>query len=159
MAVLNCNSIIKPQVVASSNDSSSPSPSPSHNPQLKLNKQQPGKQIYRKLKKKKQQQPTVFEIERAIGAGVEGEEEKAGLLDNILRNTVGKNEGDVEKKLRETGEWLISRTENTSRSAGKQILVIMFLWVIPLWMCAFVVASGILPLPFHSPFLDSLLNS
>lgn len=68
MAILNCNSIIKPGVMASSKDSSSPSES--HHPQLKPNKP-PGKQSYRKLKQQKQQQqPTVFEIERAIGAGV-----------------------------------------------------------------------------------------
>ncbi|KAL0380874.1 UNVERIFIED_CONTAM: putative clathrin assembly protein [Sesamum angustifolium] len=35
----------------------------------------------------------------------------------MLRNSVGKSEGSVEKKLRETGEWLIERSERASRAA------------------------------------------
>lgn len=44
--------------------------------------------------------------------------ESKTLFDSILSNSVGENEGDVEKKLRQTGEWLIDKTENTSASAG-----------------------------------------
>ncbi|KAL0430270.1 UNVERIFIED_CONTAM: hypothetical protein Sradi_0653000 [Sesamum radiatum] len=80
------------------------------------------------------------------------------MFDNMLRNSVGKSEGSVEKKLRETGEWLIERTERTSRAAGKQILVSMFVWMIPVWIFAFLVASGMVQLPFDTPFLEDLIS-
>ncbi|KAL0463465.1 UNVERIFIED_CONTAM: hypothetical protein Slati_0234100 [Sesamum latifolium] len=85
-------------------------------------------------------------------------EEKESYIDNMLRNSVGKSEGSVEKKLRETGEWLIERTERTSRAAGKQILMGMFVWMIPVWIFAFVVASGMVQLPFDTPFLEDLIS-
>lgn len=155
---LSCGSITKFGVVASSalpNDSSPPSLS--HKPHISNIKPN-------KLPKGKQQQ--ILEIERAIGAGIfrdrdvnsEAAGEKASLFGNILSNSVGKNEGPVEKRLRETGEWLLHQTETTSRSAGKQILVSIFVWMIPLWISAFVVASGALRLPFHTPFLDDLIS-
>ncbi|KAL2235108.1 UNVERIFIED_CONTAM: hypothetical protein Sindi_1243000 [Sesamum indicum] len=80
------------------------------------------------------------------------------MFDNMLRKSVGKSEGSVEKKLRETGEWLIERTERTSRSAGKQILMGMFVWMIPVWIFAFTVASGMVQLPFDIPFLEDLIS-
>lgn len=153
MAILNWHSITKPQIWASSalpNDSSSPPLS--QNPNLKLDRL-PKPRLQPTLKQQKQPQPSILEIERAIGAGVfrdrdinrqakpksfiyfiffiKGKkcltglgwicseaEEKANLFDNILKNTVGKNEGPLEKQLRETGEWLILQTEKTTRSAG-----------------------------------------
>ncbi|XP_049404669.1 probable NAD(P)H dehydrogenase subunit CRR3, chloroplastic [Solanum stenotomum] len=103
---------------------------------------------------------SVAEIERAIGAGIfkdrdtsRSAKENKTLFDSILSNSVGENEGDVEKKLRQTGEWLIHKTENTSASTGKQILVAVFQWILPMWIIAFLLASGILNLPF----LDDLL--
>lgn len=119
-------------------------------------------------KGKQKQQQQILEIERAIGAGIFRDRdvnseaaaagEKASLFDNILRNSVGKNEGPVEKRLRETGEWLLHQTETTSRTAGKQILVSIFVWMIPLWISAFLVASGALRLPFNTPFLEDLIS-
>ncbi|KAL0424625.1 UNVERIFIED_CONTAM: hypothetical protein Sradi_0997300 [Sesamum radiatum] len=76
----------------------------------------------------------------------------------MLRNSVGKSEGSVEKKLRETGEWLIERSERASRAAGKQILMGMFVWMIPVWIFAFLVASGMVQLPFDTPFLEDLIS-
>ncbi|GFP96644.1 hypothetical protein PHJA_001808500 [Phtheirospermum japonicum] len=108
-----------------------------------------------------------MEIERAIGAGIFRDrddidscssEEKRSVFENVMRNTVGEKEGPVEKKLRETGEWLLHQSENTSRAAGKQILVTMFVWVIPLWIFGFLIAAGILQLPFTNPFLQDLLS-
>ncbi|XP_055819307.1 probable NAD(P)H dehydrogenase subunit CRR3, chloroplastic [Solanum dulcamara] len=104
---------------------------------------------------------SVAEIERAIGAGIFRDrdtsrshvKEKKTLFDSILSNSVGENEGDVEKKLRQTGEWLIHKTQPTSASAGKQILVAVFQWILPMWILAFLLASGMLNLPF----LDDLL--
>ncbi|KAK2994764.1 hypothetical protein RJ640_001670, partial [Escallonia rubra] len=45
-------------------------------------------------------------------------EEKKTLFDAILSNSIGKKEGSAEKKLRETGEWILDRTESSSRSSG-----------------------------------------
>ncbi|PIN22144.1 hypothetical protein CDL12_05151 [Handroanthus impetiginosus] len=104
-------------------------------------------------------------IERAIGAGIFRDrdvnseaEEKTSLFDNLLKNSVGRNEGSVEKKLRETGDWLNRQTQRTSRSAGKQILMSMFVWVLPIWVVAFLVAAGMIELPFITPFLEDIVS-
>ncbi|XP_076902980.1 putative NAD(P)H dehydrogenase subunit CRR3, chloroplastic [Bidens hawaiensis] len=115
-------------------------------------------------KKLNVKKPSVAEIERVIGAGMfkdrdinrESEEDKT-LFDYILSNSIGKTEGDMEKKLRETGEWIIDRTEGPSRSTGKNILKAVFIWILPMWIISFLVASGVIKLPFVSPFLDDLI--
>ncbi|KAI3491864.1 hypothetical protein L1887_43727 [Cichorium endivia] len=115
-------------------------------------------------KQQKEKKPSVAEIERAIGAGIfrdrdvnrESEQEKT-LFDSILSNSIGRTEGDVEKKLRETGEWIIDKTEGPSRSTGKNILKVVFLWILPLWIVSFLVASGVVKLPFTPQFLEDLL--
>ncbi|XP_034682008.1 probable NAD(P)H dehydrogenase subunit CRR3, chloroplastic [Vitis riparia] len=110
-----------------------------------------------------QRQPSVIQIERAIGAGIfrdrdpRGSEQNKTLFDLLLSNSIGKTEGSVEKKLRETGEWIIDRAEGTSRSAAKQILMVTFLWVLPTWTLLLLVASGVLKLPFSIPFLENLI--
>ncbi|KAL8224406.1 hypothetical protein R6Q57_019881 [Mikania cordata] len=86
----------------------------------------------------------------------ESEQEKT-LFDQILSNSIGRTEGDVEKKLRETGEWIIDQTEGPTRSTGKNILKVVFLWILPVWILSFLVASGVIKLPFISPFLDDLI--
>ncbi|KAK9276016.1 hypothetical protein L1049_005547 [Liquidambar formosana] len=78
------------------------------------------------------------------------------LFDVLLSSSIGKSEGPVEKRLRETGEWILDRSEGASRSAGKQILMGMFLWIIPLGI-SLLVASGFIKLPFSTPFLDDLI--
>ncbi|KAG8366740.1 hypothetical protein BUALT_Bualt17G0110800 [Buddleja alternifolia] len=162
-AILSCHSITKHQILASSalhnDDSSSCLPPTSQFKPSKLPKTYTNVKLEEKLKQKQgQQQPSILEIERAIGAGIfrdRDEEEKSNnLFDNILRNSVGKNEGSVEKKLRESGEWLIDQTERTSRSAGKQILMTIFVWIIPMWISAFLVAAGIVQLPFLDDFIS-----
>ncbi|KAK3027666.1 hypothetical protein RJ639_041903 [Escallonia herrerae] len=62
-----------------------------------------------------QKQPSVAEIERAIGAGIfrdrdnnRESDEKKTLFDAILSNSIGKKEGSAEKKLRETGMQSVS---------------------------------------------------
>ncbi|KAA8532549.1 hypothetical protein F0562_032635 [Nyssa sinensis] len=112
-----------------------------------------------------QKQPSIAEIERAIGAGIfrdrdtsnVNSEQSKTLFDTIFSNSIGKTEGSVEKKLRETGEWIIDRSENASRSAGKKILTFVFLWILPMWILSFLVASGLIRLPFSTPFLDDLI--
>ncbi|XP_042033128.1 probable NAD(P)H dehydrogenase subunit CRR3, chloroplastic [Salvia splendens] len=162
--LLSSGLVTRFEVVASNNPSSSSSPpSQPQQQQPRGVKMRPNRVAN---KKKQKQQPSVMEIERAIGAGIfrerdvnsGGEGEKANLVDNILKNSVGKNEGSVEKRLRETGEWLLDQTETRTRSAGKQILMTIFVWIIPLWIAGFLVAAGIISLPFHTPFLDDLIS-
>ncbi|XP_009599723.1 putative NAD(P)H dehydrogenase subunit CRR3, chloroplastic isoform X2 [Nicotiana tabacum] len=159
-------SMAKPRkILASSSRPTDPSPSlPSPSPSSNnlnppLLKSQPRLELQKK-KKQNQRQLSVAEIERAIGAGIfrdrdtsrEAKESKTSF-DSILSNS----EGDVERKLRETDEWLIDKTEDISASAGKKILVVVFKWILPLWILAFLVASGMVNLPFSTPFLDDLL--
>ncbi|KAL1531950.1 putative NAD(P)H dehydrogenase subunit CRR3, chloroplastic [Salvia divinorum] len=161
--LLSSGSVTKLEVVASNDSSSSSPPSqPQQQQPPRGVKMRPSKLAN---KKKQKQQPSIMEIERAIGAGIfrerdvnSGGGERANLVDNILKNSVGKNEGSVEKRLRETGEWLLDQTETTTRSAGKQILMTIFVWIIPLWITGFLVAAGIISLPFHTPFLDDLIS-
>ncbi|KAG6391610.1 hypothetical protein SASPL_149366 [Salvia splendens] len=158
--LLSSGLVTRFEVVASNNPSSSSSPpSQPQQQQPRGVKMRPNRVAN---KKKQKQQPSVMEIERAIGAGIFRERDvnrqKANLVDNILKNSVGKNEGSVEKRLRETGEWLLDQTETRTRSAGKQILMTIFVWIIPLWIAGFLVAAGIISLPFHTPFLDDLIS-
>ncbi|KAL3510550.1 hypothetical protein ACH5RR_029951 [Cinchona calisaya] len=147
MLTLNCLSINKLNILASA---------------LPNNTSSPSKSILKD--KRKQKQPSILEIERAIGAGIFRDkvpirqlpftdpEEKKSVFDTILST-----EGPVEKQLRETGEWITDKTEGTFRSSGKTILTFAFQWMLPLWIFAFVVASGIIKLPFDSPLLDDLI--
>ncbi|GAU40735.1 hypothetical protein TSUD_14200 [Trifolium subterraneum] len=68
-------------------------------------------------------------------------------------------EGKVQKKMRETGEWLSENGETRLRSTKmrKGILVFAFQWMMPIWVISFLIASGAIKLPFSIPFLDDLL--
>ncbi|KAI4313756.1 hypothetical protein L6164_026711 [Bauhinia variegata] len=106
-------------------------------------------------------QPSLVKIERIVGAGSfrDGEpqgdsEQRKSVFDLFWGNQF---EGPVEKKLRETGEWLVTNTENEFRSAGKGILIFAFQWVLPIWVLSLLVAFGIIKLPFSTPLLDDLL--
>ncbi|XP_010265436.1 PREDICTED: probable NAD(P)H dehydrogenase subunit CRR3, chloroplastic [Nelumbo nucifera] len=112
---------------------------------------------------KQQQQPSVAEVERAIGAGIfrdrdpRGSGERSTLFDMLVSSPLGQPEGSIERKLRETGEWVIDTTEGASRSAGQRILLVVCLGVLPVWVLLLLVASGVIKLPFSAPFLDDLL--
>ncbi|CAO2813467.1 unnamed protein product [Amaranthus hypochondriacus] len=112
----------------------------------------------------KQSQPSVAEIERAIGAGIYRDHdpasdttEKNSVIDAVLSNSIGKTEGETERALRETGEWMSVQSEKTTRSYGKKILEIMFLWIAPAWLLLLLVATGAVKLPFSFSALDDLL--
>lgn len=45
-------------------------------------------------------------------------EKNKTLFDKLLSISIGETEGKVEKKLRETGEWIIDRTEKGPKSTG-----------------------------------------
>ncbi|XP_073279609.1 probable NAD(P)H dehydrogenase subunit CRR3, chloroplastic [Primulina huaijiensis] len=176
MAILCCSSIHKCRIIASASpENTTPSLNSHQNinfhtisttknssPQkIQLENREQLQQDRKKLKRRNRS--SILEIERAIGSGIfrdsDGESDgKSRLFDNLLGNTVGKSEGSAEKKLRETGEWLVDQTERTSRSAGKQILMTMFLWILPMWIVAFLVVSGVVQLPFTTPFLEDVIS-
>ncbi|KAF9674011.1 hypothetical protein SADUNF_Sadunf10G0083400 [Salix dunnii] len=108
-----------------------------------------------------QQQLDLMRIERVVGAGSyrdyekpidqEKEKEKKKKVSGFME------EGPVERKLRETGEWVTTKTEGGFRSNGKRILMFSFKWALPLYIFMVFVASGVIKLPFSSQFLDDLL--
>lgn len=171
-------SFSKPQILASLSGNNSPTPPrppPNANPrppQHALTGAAAEQEQIRKLQKRKRKQPSVAEIERAIGAGMfkdrdtsnryrkpkflffwvrwyktqhvwcclhlivgaivimfvfccvflfplfRNAEKNKTLFDRFLSITIGETEGSVEKKLRESGEWIIDRTEKAPKSTG-----------------------------------------
>uniref|UniRef100_A0A2N9ETW3 Uncharacterized protein n=1 Tax=Fagus sylvatica TaxID=28930 RepID=A0A2N9ETW3_FAGSY len=71
----------------------------------------------KKKQQHKRQQPTIAQIERAIGAGRDLDEEDMSEFDLASMSFDGKFEGPVEKKLRETGEQLNTWTETEFRAS------------------------------------------
>ncbi|GMH15164.1 hypothetical protein Nepgr_017005 [Nepenthes gracilis] len=108
-------------------------------------------------------QPSVVEIERAIGAGNFRDKNSSDpaqsntFWDSIFSNSIGMTEGSLERRLRETGEWISDQTETATRSSGKAILKVMFFWLIPAWLLSLFVACGAIKLPFNVPLLDDLI--
>ncbi|THG14780.1 hypothetical protein TEA_027325 [Camellia sinensis var. sinensis] len=154
MHSLTSFSSTKPHIIIASLSNNNPPP-PHTNPKPplhRINTPNPSTtaakhlQLKQKQQKQKQKQPSVAEIEKG-----------KTLFDSIFSNSVGESEGPVERKLRETGEWIIDRTERSSNSIGKNILMAVFQFVLPIWILSFLVASGIVKLPFSTPFLDDLI--
>lgn len=173
-SLISFHPITKPQILASlsNNHSPVPPPPPRTNPQppqqmlTSTAAEENHIQQKRKLvQKRKRKRPSVAEIERAIGAGPfkdrdtsnRKSEKNKTLFDKLLSISIGETEGKVEKKLRETGEWIIDRTEKAPKSTGRNILVAVFVGFLPLWMLSLLVAVGVVKLPFSSPFLDDLI--
>ncbi|GKU98006.1 hypothetical protein SLEP1_g11064 [Rubroshorea leprosula] len=115
------------------------------------------------LQQRRPQQPSIVQIERAIGAGSFRDADSTDLdrrktvFDGLLPITTGKFEGAVEKQLRKTGEWISSNTEAKFRSSGKMILMFVLKWMLPIWTLSLLVASGVIKLPWTSPLLDDLI--
>ncbi|XP_052204238.1 probable NAD(P)H dehydrogenase subunit CRR3, chloroplastic [Diospyros lotus] len=154
----------KPQILCSFSNNTNPKP-PTSGANTAIPTTEATNHLHPKQKLQRQNQPSVAEIERAIGAGVfrdrdtsnRNSEQRKTLFDSILSNSIRKSEGSVERRLRETGEWIIDRTEKESNSAGKSILMAVFQWILPIWILSFLVASGIIKLPFSIPLLDDLI--
>ncbi|CAL5354836.1 unnamed protein product [Camellia sinensis] len=132
MHSLTSFSSTKPHIIIASLSNNNPPP-PHTNPKPplhRINTPNPSTtaakhlQLKQKQQKQKQKQPSVAEIEKVIGAGVfrdrdtsnRNSEQGKTLFDSIFSNSVGESEGPVERKLRETGEWIIDRTERSSNS-------------------------------------------
>ncbi|XVE74677.1 hypothetical protein DITRI_Ditri12bG0036300 [Diplodiscus trichospermus] len=170
MACLSCNSlsisISMPKAVAFPFASLTNNPSPPQeiktNPKPKT-RIRPRRRRQR-LHQQKSQPPSIIQIERAIGAGSfrdadpsDLEQRRKTVFDGLLPITSGKFEGAIEKKLRETGEWIGSSTEATFRSSGKRILLVVLQWILPIWTFSLLVASGAIKLPFSTPLIDDLI--
>ncbi|XP_021293254.1 probable NAD(P)H dehydrogenase subunit CRR3, chloroplastic [Herrania umbratica] len=166
MACLSCTSISVPKAVAHPFASLTNNPSPPQevksNPKPRTTTR-PRKRRQR-LHQQKPQPPSIIQIERAIGAGSfrdadssDLEHRRRTVFDGLLPITGGKFEGEIERKLRETGEWIGSRTEATFRSSGKRILLVVLQWFLPIWTFSLLVASGVIKLPFSTPLIDDLI--
>uniref|UniRef100_A0A0F7H164 Chlororespiratory reduction 3 n=1 Tax=Pelargonium myrrhifolium TaxID=253081 RepID=A0A0F7H164_9ROSI len=115
----------------------------------------------RKQKQSQRPKPSLLQMQRAIGAGSYRDtdtssdvgEVKKTEYDGILPVTAGQFESSVEESLRKTGEWLVQRT---SRGPGKGMLLFVLKWILPIWTLSLLVGTGIVKLPFSTPFLDDL---
>ncbi|KAF5208093.1 chlororespiratory reduction [Thalictrum thalictroides] len=87
----------------------------------------------------------------------QGSGEKPTLFDLMSNTPINQPEGPIEKKLRETGEWIIGATEGPSRSAGQEILMTVCLKILPVWLLFLLIASGLFKLPFNNPALEDLI--
>ncbi|PON87378.1 hypothetical protein TorRG33x02_168700 [Trema orientale] len=103
-------------------------------------------------------QLSVIEIERAIGAGRDLEEEEDAKFDISMLNFPGKFEMPLQKRIRESSEWITDRTERAIRLSGKRILMVTIMWILPIWTFSLLVASGAIKLPFSNQFLDHLIT-
>uniref|UniRef100_A0A0F7GZH3 Chlororespiratory reduction 3 n=1 Tax=Pelargonium transvaalense TaxID=158603 RepID=A0A0F7GZH3_9ROSI len=152
-------------VLASLPDNSQPpqttktknNPRPRPRPRPKQQQQQQPQRPRPKPKPK----PTLIQMERAIGAGSYRDTDTASSdaevkkteYDGLLPITTGQFETPVEESLRRTGEWLVQRT---SRGPGKGMLLFVLKWILPIWTLSLLVGTGIIKLPFSTPFLDDL---
>uniref|UniRef100_A0A2P2JRL3 Uncharacterized protein LOC105634088 n=1 Tax=Rhizophora mucronata TaxID=61149 RepID=A0A2P2JRL3_RHIMU len=88
-------------------------------------------------------------------------EQGSSAYRQLSPNSWGTLEESVEKKLvklQETGEWIANKTEKELYSSGKGILMFVFQWVLPAYIFFFLVACGVVKLPFSTPLLDDLLT-
>ncbi|XVF85399.1 hypothetical protein PTKIN_Ptkin17bG0115000 [Pterospermum kingtungense] len=170
MACLSCSSISMPKAVVAlpfaslTNNPSSPPQEIKADPKPKTRTRPARRRRQRLQHQQKPQPPSIIQIERAIGAGSfrdadssDLEQSRRTIFDGLLPVTSGKFEGAIEKKLRETGEWIGSRTEATFRSSGKRILLVVLQWILPIWTFSLLVASGAIKLPFSTPLIDDLI--
>ncbi|CAN6445733.1 unnamed protein product [Victoria cruziana] len=110
----------------------------------------------------RRRRPSVSDVELAIGAGkfrdrdFRPNKETPGFIDIVQSSPVGQEESGVERRLREVGEWMVQKTEGEGRS-GQEVLMLVGLKILPIWLFALLVASGIIKLPFSIPFLDDYL--
>uniref|UniRef100_A0A0F7H161 Chlororespiratory reduction 3 n=1 Tax=Pelargonium dichondrifolium TaxID=73194 RepID=A0A0F7H161_9ROSI len=147
-------------VLASLPDKSQPphtnSPSKTPLPRTKNTPPRPNK----KQQQPQRTRPTLLQMERAVGAGSyrdgdtsDAEVKKKTEYDGLLPITTGQFETPVEESLRKAGEWLVRKT---SRPPGKGMLLFVLKWVLPIWTLSVLVGTGIVKLPFSTPFLDDL---
>ncbi|XP_062110148.1 probable NAD(P)H dehydrogenase subunit CRR3, chloroplastic [Humulus lupulus] len=163
MACLSCCVYMTKNLSNSnSNGSSSSSSSPSSLPTQQNKPRIPAQNLT--PRRRPPPQPSVIEIERAIGAGRfrdadprELEEEKNTKFDMKMLDFPGKFEQPIQKKIRESAERITEQSERTFRSNGKKILMFTFVWLLPIWTFSLLVASGIIKLPFTNQLLDQLI--
>ncbi|KAL1201075.1 putative NAD(P)H dehydrogenase subunit CRR3 [Cardamine amara subsp. amara] len=149
-----------PSMASLTNDSPSPLPPPSKKP-VRISKTTTGNQNHQLRKKRRDNKPSIAQIERAFGAGSyrdsEGEMDMNTVFDELLLGHANKFEGKLEKKLREIGEIFVERTEPKLRSSGKPVLMFTIQWILPIWIISLLIACGVIKLPFSLPLLDDLI--
>uniref|UniRef100_A0A7N0UEG8 Uncharacterized protein n=1 Tax=Kalanchoe fedtschenkoi TaxID=63787 RepID=A0A7N0UEG8_KALFE len=130
-----CGSLTRALVIASAlrADSDGASPPQDRLPSVRLPNSSPKAPTSRRRTPappaKQQRKPSLMEIERAIGAGkfkdrnLSEKEENKTMFDSLLLDAMREDDSEVQKKLRETGEWIADGTENAARSSGKLILL------------------------------------
>ncbi|MQM01344.1 hypothetical protein Taro_034102 [Colocasia esculenta] len=111
--------------------------------------------------------PSVLEVQRAIGVapGEDGGDLTRGdggnrsdsVLDFFASTPIGQAESPAERKLREAAEWLVERTESRGLM-GQRLLMVVCLYILPVWVFLLLVASGSVKLPFSLPLMDDLLS-
>ncbi|ESW25275.1 hypothetical protein PHAVU_003G022100 [Phaseolus vulgaris] len=107
--------------------------------------------------------PSVMQMQRIVGAGSFRDTEPLPLPGSDMRKTVmdlflgQAMEGRVQKKMRETGEWVAANAEAKITSSRKGIFLFIVQWMLPIWIALFLIASGAIKLPFTNAFLDDLL--
>ncbi|XP_039125710.1 probable NAD(P)H dehydrogenase subunit CRR3, chloroplastic isoform X1 [Dioscorea cayenensis subsp. rotundata] len=131
-----------PQVLASKSMASSFNQKPINNQEMK-----------RPRKKKINESPTIAEIERVIGIKTDEHSSSPSSTPSLLQMLA--TESPAEKKLRETAEWIVEKTEDRALVSQK-ILILFFIKILPFWILLLVVASGLLKLPFDIPFFNDL---
>ncbi|XP_037495092.1 probable NAD(P)H dehydrogenase subunit CRR3, chloroplastic isoform X2 [Jatropha curcas] len=135
MACLSCHCTTKTLVFAclhnptNCNDSPPPKPNTTNpnKPPIPITKRKTRPRI-RQRQSKLQQQLNLIRIERAVGAGSYRDSDPTGseerdrdsIFKGLLPNSAGALESPVEKKLRETGEWIVDKSEGEFRSSGKK---------------------------------------
>ncbi|KAH7681476.1 hypothetical protein IHE45_05G060800 [Dioscorea alata] len=107
----------------------------------------------RPRKKKINESPTIAEIERVIGIKTDEHSPSPSSSPSLLQMLT--TESPAEKKLRETAEWIVEKTEDRALVSQK-ILILFFIKILPFWILLLVVASGLLKLPFDIPFFNDL---
>lgn len=77
------------------------------------------------------------------------------MFDGILPNSTRKFETNVEKKLREIGEWLAAESERSSRSSsGTEFLLVYSLLLQSLWCILMIISAN-----WYAIIQDKVSNS
>ncbi|KMZ70119.1 hypothetical protein ZOSMA_1G00900 [Zostera marina] len=122
----------------------------------------PSTRTMKEKKKKKKQGPSVFEIQKAIGVFDDNQRKQKNstgntLVDMLASTPIGQKENSIERKIREFSEWVVKQTEPVVLANQKKILILC-LKILPVWIFFLLIASGVLKLPFQTPFLDNLFS-
>uniref|UniRef100_A0A0F7GZQ3 Chlororespiratory reduction 3 n=1 Tax=Cypripedium formosanum TaxID=53042 RepID=A0A0F7GZQ3_9ASPA len=116
----------------------------------------------------RRRRPTSAEIRRAIGvdelprvnggspSSPSSSSSSSPFMDFLATTPIGQSESAAERTVREFAEWFVVRTE-AKVVDGARMLMVLCLSILPLWILLFLVASGIIKLPFSLPMVEDLI--